>query len=94
MKIWEIFKEHLITRAINGSIFYTRFTLPNTDKEKYWYNRGLQDSLMDVKRYEEHCEKVYSRKYDSLIHALSSRGIMVAYDEVTNTTHLSRMDKI
>lgn len=94
MKIWEQFKRHLITLAVNGNLFYTSRTLPETDEEKYWYNRGLQDSLMDVKRYEEHCEKVYSRKYDSLIHALSSREIMVVYDEVTNTTHLSRVDNI
>lgn len=94
MKIWEQFKEYLITRAINGNMFYTYRTLPETEKEKYWYNRGLEDSLLDVERYEKQCENVYSKKYDSLIHALSSRGIMVVYDDVTNTTHISRMDKI
>ena len=64
MKIWEHFKEILLTRAINGNLFYTRRTLPKTNEEKYWYNRGLQDSLMDVKCYEKQCEEVYSKKYN------------------------------
>ena len=94
MKIWEIFKEHLLTHAVNGNLFYTHRTLPETEKEKYWYNRGLQDSLMDVKCYEAQCEKVYSKKYDSLIRCLSQKEIMVHYEEATDTTHISRMDKI
>ena len=92
MKIWEQFKEHLITRAINGNLFYTRYTLPKTDEEKYWYNRGLQDSLMDVKSYEEQCERKYGKKYDSLIKCLNSHEIIVYYDEGTNTTHISKTD--
>lgn len=94
MKIWEQFKKHLITLAVNGNLFYTRYTLPQTDEEKYWYNRGLQDSLMDVKFYEEQCEKTYGKKYDSLIKCLNDREIIVHYDETTGVTHISRMDKI
>lgn len=94
MKIWEQFKEYLITRAINGNLFYTYRTLPKTEKEKYWYNRGLQDSLLDVRDYEARCKKLYGKKYDSLIKCLNNREIMVHYDEITNTTHISKMDKI
>ena len=75
-------------------MFYTYRALPETEKEKYWYNRGLEDSLLDVKRYEKQCERKYGKKYDSLIKCLSAREIIVHYDEVTNTTHISRMDKI
>ena len=94
MKIWEQFKEYLITRAINGNWFYTYRTLPATDKEKYWYNRGLEDSLLDLKRYEKQCEKTYGKKYNSLLKCLDSHGVSVYYDEGTNTTHISRTDKI
>jgi hypothetical protein len=88
MKIWEQFKEKLLTNAVNGNLFYTHDTLPQTDKEKYWYNRGLQDSLMDVKCYEKQCETVYGKKYDSLIKCLSQNDIRVYYDETTNSTHI------
>ena len=94
MKIWEQFKEYLITRAINGNWFYTYRTLPATDKEKYWYNRGLEDSLLDLKRYEKQCEKTYGKKYNSLLKCMDSHKVSVYYDEGTNTTHISRTDKI
>jgi len=90
MNIWKQFKEKLLTNAVNGNLFYTQRTLPETDKEKYWYNRGLQDSLMDVKCYEKQCDYVYSKKYDSLIKCLSQHGILVCYDEITNITHISK----
>ena len=82
----------LLTTAINGNLFYTSRTLPKTDKEKYWYNRGLQDSLMDVKLYEKKCEKVYSKKYNSLIRCLTEYKILVYYDEFTGTTRISKTD--
>ena len=94
MKIWEKFKEFLLTHAVNGNMFYTYRTLPQTDKEKYWYNRGLQDSLMDVKCYEKQCEKTYGKKYNSLIKCLDSHEVIVYYDETTGTTHISRMDNL
>lgn len=94
MKIWEQFKAKLLTNAVNGNLFYTSRTLPETNKERYWYNRGLQDSLMDVKLYEKQCEDVYSKKYDSLIKCLSKHKILVSYDETTNTTHISKIDGI
>ena len=94
MKIWEQFKAMLLTNAVNGNLFYTRRTLPKTDKEKYWYNRGIQDSLIDVKRYEKLCEDVYGSKYDSLIKCLSQHSILVCYDEITNTTHITKTDDI
>lgn len=90
MKIWEQFKEMLLTRAVNGNWLYTSRTLPETNKEKYWYNRGLQDSLMDVKLYEKQCKDTYSKKYNSLIKCLSQNRILVHYDEVTNTSHISK----
>ena len=89
MKIWEEFKEYLLTKAVNGNLFYTNCTLPETDKEKYWYNRGLQDSLMDVKCYEAQCEAIYNKKYNSLIKCLNQNYIYVYYNDVTNTTHIS-----
>ena len=64
MKIWEQFKAMLLTNAVNGNLFYTRRTLPKTDKEKYWYNRGIQDSLIDVKRYEKLCEDYCTKCMD------------------------------
>lgn len=94
MKIWEQFKEYLMTHAVNGNLFYTYRTLPETNKEKYWYNRGLQDSLLDVKRYEKQCEKTYGKKYNSLIKCLNDHEIIVHYDEITGTTHISKTDKI
>lgn len=93
MKIWELFREKLLN-AVNGSLFYTSRTLPETDKEKYWYNRGLEDSFKDLKCYEEQCEAFYSKKYNSLIDCLTKKGILVCYDEVTNTTHISKTHNI
>lgn len=92
MKIWEHFKEKLLTFAVNGNMFYTSCTLPQTNKEKYWYNRGLQDSLMDVQFYEKQCDYVYGKKYDSLIKCLSQHKILVYYDETTNITRISKTD--
>lgn len=89
MKIWKEFKEFLITNAVNGSLFYTPRTLPKTDEEKYWYNRGLQDSLMDLRRYEALCKERYGKIYNSLIRCLSDHGIMVHYEDLTDTTHIS-----
>lgn len=89
MKIWEHFKQFLITNAVNGNLFYTFKTLPQTDIEKYWYNRGLQDSLMDLKTFEEQCERTHSIKYDSLVKCLSQHNILVHYDEATNISHIS-----
>ena len=94
MKIWEEFKSKLLTIAVNGNLFYTNSTLPKTNKEKYWYNRGLQDSLKDLKSYEKHCEYMYSKKHDSLIKCLSQHKFFVCYDEVTNTTHISEAKEL
>lgn len=94
MKIWEMLKEKLLTNAVNGNLFYTSRTLPQTNKEKYWYNRGLHDSLIDVRNYEKQCDALYSKKYNSLIKCLSQQNILVYYDEATNTTHLTKNDEM
>lgn len=92
MKIWEQFKEYLRGHAVNGNLFYTRFTLPKTCDEKYWYNIGLQDSITDLRDYEIQCDAVYSKKYDSLVRCLARKGIQVCYDENTGITHINQLD--
>lgn len=80
MKIWEEFKACLKRKFYGGNIFEVQGTLPKTKDEIYWYNRALQDSVMDMKTYESMCE----RKYKSLLETLTKKGILVAYDESTN----------
>ena len=80
MKIWENFKAHLKRKFYGGNIFEVMGTLPETKEEIYWYNRALQDSVLDMKTYESMCE----RKYKSLIEALTRKGIFITYDNLTN----------
>ena len=79
-KIWKEFKHHLKEKFYGGNIFEVKGTLPKTKEEIYWYNRALQDSVLDMKTYESMCE----RKYKSLIEALTRKGIFVTYDNLTN----------
>lgn len=80
MKIWEQFKECLQRKFYGGNIFTCKGTLPKTDDEIYWYNRALQDSVVEMKNYESVCES----KYNSLVACLSKNGIYVTYDKMTN----------
>lgn len=89
MKLWEEFKSHLTEIALNGNMFYNSRILPKTDKERYWYNRGLHDTLMDAKKFENDCEVKYTTKYKSLIDCLAREGIYVAYDELTGRSRIS-----
>lgn len=79
-KIWEEFKHHLKQKFYGGNIFECKGTLPKTKDEIYWYNRALQDCVLDMKTYESICES----KYKSLLECLTKKGIRVAYDELTN----------
>lgn len=79
-KIWEKFKEHLKEKFYGGNIFVCKGTLPKTKDEIYWYNKALQDCVLDMKTYESICES----KYNSLLTCLSKKGIRVTYDESTN----------
>lgn len=90
MIFWEHFKSFLLTHLVNGNLFYSIGPLPETDKEKYWYNKALQDCLKDVKRFEYDIERHYSKKYKSLTDCLQSNGIRTYYDERTNTTHICK----
>lgn len=78
--IWKEFKDHLKRKFYGGNIFECKGTLPKTKDEIYWYNRALQDCIMDIQMYESICES----KYKSLLACLSKKGIQVAYDERTN----------
>lgn len=80
MKIWEEFKEHLKEKFYGGNIFVCKGKLPETKDEIYWYNKALQDCVMDMELYESICES----KYKSLLTCLSKKGIQVTYDEMTN----------
>lgn len=80
MKIWEEFKACLKRKFYGGNIFVCKGTLPKTDNEIYWYNRALQDCVMDMKNYESMCEN----KYKSLLDSLTKKGIYVTYDKLTN----------
>jgi hypothetical protein len=80
MKIWEKFKEHLKEKFYGGNIFVCKGKLPETKDEIYWYNKALQDCVMDMELYESICES----KYKSLLTCLSKKGIQVTYDEMTN----------
>ena len=80
MKIWEDFKACLKRKFYGGNIFEVKGALPKTKDEIYWYNRALQDSVMEMKTYESMCE----RKYNSLLECLSKKGIYVTYDKMTN----------
>ncbi len=80
MKIWEKFKEHLKEKFYGGNIFVCKGKLPETKDEIYWYNKALQDCVMDMELYESICES----KYKSLLASLSKKGIQVTYDEMTN----------
>lgn len=80
MEIWKNFKKHLQEKFYGGNIFTCMGTMPKTKDEIYWYNKALQDCVLDVKQYEKICES----KYNSLLNALSKKGILVAYDEYTN----------
>lgn len=89
-KIWKEFKHHLKEKFYGGNIFVCKGKLPKTKDEIYWYNKALQDCVLDMKTYESICES----KYKSLLAALSKKGILVAYDESTNkhiisTNHLT-----
>lgn len=52
MKIWEEFKDYLKREFYGGNIFVMKGTLPQTEDEKYWYNRALQDCVLELKNYE------------------------------------------
>lgn len=80
MKIWEEFKACLKRKFYGGNIFECKGTLPKTKDEIYWYNRALQDCVLDMKTYESMCES----KYNSLLECLSKKGIRVTYDEMIN----------
>lgn len=80
MKIWEEFKEYLKEKFYGGNIFVCKGKLPETKDEIYWYNKALQDCVLDMKTYESICES----KYKSLLACLSKKGIHVIYDETTN----------
>ena len=89
MKIWEDFKNYLKREFYGGNIFVCKGTLPKTDNEIYWYNRALQDCVLDMKNYESMCES----KYKSLLDALSKKGMYVTYDKMTNK-HMIHMNHI
>lgn len=80
-KIWEIFRDYLKSTFYGGNLFVTKGRLPQTDDEVYWYNKALQDCVLDIQSYESLCES----KYKSLLSCLSKHGINVYYDEMTNT---------
>ena len=73
MKFWEHLRELFKKYYYNGNIFFTKGKLPYTKEEKYWYNKALEDSLFEVRNFEECCEQ----KYESLIDCLSRNGIYV-----------------
>lgn len=79
-KIWKEFRDHLKRTFYGGNIFVMKGTLPETEDEKYWYNRALQDCVLELKNYESICES----KYKSLLSCLSKNGIYVTYDKMTN----------
>lgn len=79
-KVWKAFKKHLKRKFYGGNIFVCKGTLPQTNDEVYWYNKALQDCVLDMQSYESMCES----KYKSLLECLSKKGILVYYDERTN----------
>lgn len=79
-KIWKEFRDHLKRTFYGGNLFVMKGTLPQTEDEIYWYNRALQDCVLDMQSYESVCES----KYKSLLSCLSKKGIFVYYDEITN----------
>lgn len=80
-KVWEVFRDYLKSMFYGGNLFVTKGRLPETDDEVYWYNKALQDCVMELRNYELLCES----KYKSLVSCLSKNGINVYYDEMTNT---------
>ena len=81
MKIWKDFRDYLKRTFYGGNLFVMKGSIPQTDDEKYWYNRALQDCVLELRTYESLCES----KYKSLVSCLSKNGIDVIYDGVTNT---------
>lgn len=79
-KIWEEFRDYLKSMFYGGNLFVTKGRLPQTDDEIYWYNKALQDCVLEMQSYESLCES----KYKSLLSCLSKKGIHVYYDEMTN----------
>lgn len=82
------FKNYITEIALNGNMFYTGRILPKTNEERYWYNRGLHDTLMDAKNFEAIFEAKYSAPYKSLINCLNKEGIYVHYDELTGRSRI------
>ncbi len=79
-KIWIQFLETLRMKFYGGNIFVMKGRIPETKEEKYWYNRALEDSVNELRNYEDICES----KYKSLIDCLSKNGISVCYNDRTN----------
>lgn len=88
MKIWEKFKEEVIYKYVTCNIFHIKGSLPETEEQKYWYNKALQDSFSEMKLYEKICEA----KYDSLVRALAKCCIAVCYNPTTciHTLHFNK----
>lgn len=68
----------------NGNIFLCMGTMPETKKEKFWYNKALYDSSRDFYTYKEQVQN----KYYNLIQCLTENGIKVYYDELNNKHHI------
>lgn len=81
-KIWKNFKRYIYDKFYNAAVidFVCKGKVPKTEDEIFWYRRGLQDCVEDLRIYERTCNK----KYKSVMEYLKRNGIDIVYDEITN----------